>query len=213
MTPTSRLARHLEHYEAVQAYMDEPLFEALSSLIHKVYISSEDYQIRTVVLAATEIECGVSYLCSCMATLVAMELGPTVLVDGQLLERIARIGVVPRRSHCKQINNGPLWVFSSMEARQMVYNEKGHAIPLGVVIEALEREFKYIVIDAPALSVASIADMLSPYIDGCILVAIPNRTELQDLSEARKRLTAGGGQILGAICNSRYSVADTGEIQ
>lgn len=204
---------HEGHRAGFAAYMDEPLFDALSSLIRQVYSTSGENQVRSVILTATDKCSGVSYLSSCMATLIAEEFGATILVDGPLIERLAQKGRIPRRSDCKQINNSHLWVLSATEASGMACSEKSRSIPVGAVIEALIREFEYIVIDAPALSVADTAESLSPYVDGSILVAMPNRTEIQDLAEARTRLTARGGHILGAIYNTSSGQSGAGGIE
>ena len=191
--------------------MEESLYDALSSLVRQVYTNTEAGQVRTVLVTATDPSDGVSYLSTCMSTLIAENLGHTVIVEGQLIERLAQKGLLPRRSDCTQISNGRLWVLGTEEVSRIPLSVEPRPIPIGAVIEALSREFDYVVVDTPALSESQAAEVIAPYVDGAILVATHNTTELQDLAEARVKLTARGGNVLGAIYNtssetSRYGV-------
>jgi Mrp family chromosome partitioning ATPase len=145
-----------------------------------------------------------------MSTLVAQDLGPTVLVDGQVIERLAQKGQLPRRSNCAQISNSRLWVLGAAEANRILPSKESQPLLLSSVIEALVSEFNYVIVDAPALSASSTAESLSPYVDGTILVAIPNSTEIQDLTAARIKLTSRGGHVLGAIYNTSSGASGPG---
>jgi Mrp family chromosome partitioning ATPase len=210
LTYTSQRNGHEDHRAGVAAFMDESLYDALSSLIRQVFSPSEDGQLRTVILTATGRRSGVSYLASCMATLVAEELGTTILVDGQTIGRMAQKGQLPRRSDCAQISNSGLWVLGATEAGQMAFSDRGRSLLLGSIIEALVREFEYVIIDAPALAASPAAESLSPYVDGTILVVIPNSTEIQDLAAARVKLTSRGGHVIGAIYNTSSGKSSAG---
>ena len=213
MTYTSQKNGYEDQRNGLAAFMDEPLYKALSSLIRQIYTDVDGRRVRTAVLTSTDSKSGVSYLSSCMSTLVAEELGTTVLADGQIIERLALKGQLPRRSDCTQVNNSQLWVLGATEANRLPCNEKGWSLPLGSIIEALVRDFDYVVVDAPALSASPTAEALSPYVDGAILVAVHNDTAVRDLAAARIKLTSRGGQVLGAIYSTAPGKSGPGETQ
>lgn len=193
-----------ERRGGIAAFMNAPLYDALSTLIRQLYSRSTMPAARTLILTSPHSRSGVSYLSSCTATLVAEEFGSTILVDGRVIEEFAKAGRLPTRADCSSIKNTRLWVLGSSESARTVSNELSHPLLLGAVVEALVREFDFVIIDAPAMSQSAVAESLSPYVDGSILVVVPNITEIRDIVDARVKLTARGGHVFGAIYNSSH---------
>lgn len=199
-----------EQRAGVAAYMPPALYGALSTLAQRVYASGEDRPVRTVMVTATQPRSGVSYISSCLSTLVAEVYGTSVLVHGQVIADLARKGLAPMRADCTPIRHSRLWVLGTAEGAKMAACTREKKVDVRSVLDALLRDFVYVVVDAPALSVSKAAEVLSPEVDGIILVVVPHETDIEDISAARVKLTSHGGHVLGAIYNTSLNSFESG---
>jgi capsular exopolysaccharide synthesis family protein len=69
------------------------------------------------------------------------------------------------------------------------------------VLEALQEQYDYILIDSPPVMLASDTMLLSTMVDGVVLVANAQRTPRQVVRDARTRLTCARARILGVVLN------------
>ena len=65
----------------------------------------------------------------------------------------------------------------------------------------LEREFEFVVWDAPPFNIYPDAGFLAPFVDGTVIVAECDRTKSEDLLELRQRLDRLNLPILGVVLN------------
>lgn len=73
--------------------------------------------------------------------------------------------------------------------------------PMVELVESASEAYDYVVIDSPpTLSVAD-ANLLSPLVDGVILVVDASKTRSAALARSVKSLEAGGARILGTVLN------------
>jgi hypothetical protein len=193
---------HEARNSGIAAFMDPSLYHSLSGLIQQLYPRPMVPAVRSLVLTAPHSSSGVSYLSSCTATLLAEEFGSTILVDGQTIEAFAKAGKAPTRVDCSSVRNSQLWVLGSSDLPRSVRSEHNAPWSLSSVVEALLKEFKFVIIDAPAISESTIAESLAPHVDGSILVVVPNVTEVRQITIAKMKLTTRGGRLFGAIYNS-----------
>jgi Mrp family chromosome partitioning ATPase len=188
------------------------IYESFSTLIQRLYVSANGSPVRTVVVTAVHPESGVSYVSSCLSTLLAEKFGTTLLVDGHAVANLARRRVVPMRSDCSSVRRSRLSVLGKAKAAEIVDHTGKKEESFQFVIESLLHEFEYVIVDAPALSVSRVAQALSPHVDGVLLVVVPNQTDIGDICSARQKLVSTGGHLLGAIYNTTldHSGATTG---
>lgn len=186
---------------ALSASMPPALLESLTTLIQRVFLSINGAAVRTVVVTSAQPGSGVSYISSCLATLLA-GFGSTLLLDGHALFSLAHRRVVPALTDCTSIKQSQLSVFGKAEAEEIAHNTKTKGENVLSEIDALFLEFDYVIVDAPALSVSKAAPTVSIHADGVLLVVVPNETEIADVCAARKKLEAVGSRLLGAIYNT-----------
>lgn len=85
-------------------------------------------------------------------------------------------------------------------------NGRGLQSRLGIYLKKLRREYRYILIDCPSLREAEHAVVLSPLVDGVVLIVEGNRTQRDQLSYSERTIESAGGQILGHVLNKRTYV-------
>jgi len=70
-----------------------------------------------------------------------------------------------------------------------------------LAIQLLSRHFEFLVIDTPPIISVTDAVVLSPHVDGVILVIEGGKTPKEAVLKARNRLASAGAKILGALMN------------
>lgn len=74
---------------------------------------------------------------------------------------------------------------------------------IGEILSQLRKQFDYILIDSPPLSVSEDALALCSSVDGVILVVEAGKTRSQVVSYTKDRIIQNGGNILGGIFNKQ----------
>jgi hypothetical protein len=187
---------------SIAAFMDASLYHSLSGLIQQLYPRPTVVGVRSIVVTSPHGSSGVSYLASCLATLIGEEFGAAVLVDGEALEAFAKAGKLPTRNEFSPVRHTRLWIFGSNTFASGERSASVDSVSFEDVVKALLKEFEFVIIDAPAIADSGIAESLAPHVDGSILVVIPHVTEVWEISKAKKKLTAGGARLFGAIYNN-----------
>src|SRR5262249_35253480 len=72
---------------------------------------------------------------------------------------------------------------------------------LASYFDQLRHEYRYVLIDCPSLKDSQDAVMLSPLVDGIVLVVEANRTQTDQLLYAERIIEAAQGRLLGHILN------------
>ncbi|HEX4067084.1 MAG TPA: polysaccharide biosynthesis tyrosine autokinase [Acidobacteriaceae bacterium] len=76
-----------------------------------------------------------------------------------------------------------------------------HSNRLRETLDSLQREYDFVLVDAPPLLGIADARILSRCTDGVILICRAERTSIDELEEARRLLTEDGTNLLGTILN------------
>ncbi len=74
---------------------------------------------------------------------------------------------------------------------------------IGPLLEGLKDEFELILIDSPAAISCSDCLLLSPKVDGVVLVVQAGKTRWQTVNQVKERILAQNGKILGVVLNKR----------
>ena len=70
-----------------------------------------------------------------------------------------------------------------------------------LLLDELEERFEFVIVDTPALAVASDALPLAPAVSGLVIVSAVGRSTRQGAEELRKQLMLVGGHQLGVVAN------------
>ncbi|CAN5674400.1 hypothetical protein BH10ACI4_BH10ACI4_11320 [soil metagenome] len=212
MTSTMQMNHPIEREIRASTFLDPRVYDELSALLDKVYCEDLSAPIRSLMLTSPQPRSGVSYLASCISTMLAERHGPTLLVDALAIVGLARKGRIPTRFMCTQINHGHLWVLGSAPVAEMSADSLVAPLSVREIIEKLELLFDYVMVDAPAMSISNAAEFLSTAVNGSMLVVTPNVTEVREVAQARSKLTKQGGRLVGAIYNRIDGNSGTGEM-
>ncbi len=69
------------------------------------------------------------------------------------------------------------------------------------LLEALSREFDYVLVDAPPIGLVIDAAEIAKYCDGSVFVVEYNKTRRRDVLDAKKQMEQSGCSVLGCILN------------
>jgi hypothetical protein len=209
---TMQMNHQIEREAGTATFLDPNVYDELSALLDKVCSEDVSAPVCSLMLTSPQPRSGVSYLASCMAMMLAERHGPTLLVDALAIVGLARKGRLPTRFMCVQINHGHLWVLGSASVAEMSTSTLAAPLSVREIVEKLELLFDYVMVDAPAMSISNAAEFISTAVNGSMLVVMPNVTEVREVSIARRKLTAQGGRLLGAIYNRVDGNSETGEL-
>ena len=73
------------------------------------------------------------------------------------------------------------------------------------ILEELRAEFDYIIVDLPPVNIVSDAMVISPLLDGMIVIVREGYSERRELSNCIKQLELSGAKILGFVMNQSNS--------
>jgi Mrp family chromosome partitioning ATPase len=72
-----------------------------------------------------------------------------------------------------------------------------------VLLDALRKDFGYVLIDCAAMSEASEAVSFAIHTDGTLLVIAAGQTRLSQVEQAQKLIETASGRLLGCVLNKR----------
>jgi capsular exopolysaccharide synthesis family protein len=75
---------------------------------------------------------------------------------------------------------------------------------IGKVIKNAEKIFDFIIIDAPSVIEFSSTEVISQYVDGCILVVGSGYVEIEEVKKVKEMLLKVNANILGAVLNKDF---------
>lgn len=175
----------------------------LSRLIAEVFERSEDDSKAGIMLTSPDREAGVSFICSNMAAELALQGMNVLLADARALLSVRFLSPMNVANLCRRVGPLQLWVLGAEEVADA---EKKFTPETSGSIESLlcslEREFPFLLIDAPALSAGNDASLLATQVYGTVLVVRNGRTDKSELQKAQKSLSAFGGRIIGSVFNA-----------
>jgi succinoglycan biosynthesis transport protein ExoP len=224
--PIEPLPAEPRHAEARQPVDAKPLSlemeagqrDELLKLVQRVFFAPGENGSRLVVVSGTESGNGCSWICARMAEILASQVSGTVcVVDANLrspgLHR--EFGVKnhygladalqvsdPVRGFVTQLSRSNLWLLSCGAEK------KGSQTLLGSermreLLPELQREFDYVLIDAPPLRAGDDTIMLGRNAEGVVLVLRANASRRETARKAVHDLETAHVRVLGAVLNHR----------
>jgi capsular exopolysaccharide synthesis family protein len=208
---------------AVEVRPSQPEMEAdqkneLNKVVQGVFLTPGGEAPRAVVVASTEPGNGSSWVCARIAEILASHVaGPVCVVDANLrsprlheefrvqnhhgLSNALRESASVRGFVC-QVGRPNLWLLSCgsdpAEWSSLVGSER-----MSMRIAELRREFRYVLIDGPALSAANDSIGLGRSAEGVILVLKANTSRREVARKAVQELQGAKVRVLGAVLNHR----------
>lgn len=191
--------------------------DELLKLVQRVFFSPGGSGSRLVVVSGTESGNGCSWICARMAEILASQVSGTVcVVDANLrspgLHR--EFGVKnhygladalevskPVRGFVTQLSRSNLWLLScgaDKGTQTLVGSERMRAL-----LPELQREFDYVLIDAPPLRAGDDTIMLGRNAEGVVLVLRANASRRETARKAVHDLETANVRVLGAVLNHR----------
>jgi Mrp family chromosome partitioning ATPase len=119
--------------------------------------------------------------------------------ESGMAEAVMRSGMI--RDFAQNISNGNLWVVPAgrVQGQDVLVNSNG----VFGRIEELRKEFDYVLVDSPALSVCSDAAVLGRACEGLVLVLKANVSRRDAAHQALRDLATADVRVLGTVLNQR----------
>lgn len=187
-------------------------------LVQRIFLAQTDNALRAVVFAGIDRGNGCSRICVEAARLLAANTSGSVclvdanlrspalprffsLLDGSgLVNSLAEEGVI--RRFATQLNPANLWLLPA-GARGADSLSSLNSDRLKERLQELRKEFDYVLIDAPALSVYADALALGQIADGIVVVLQADSTRRGSALKSLQTLREARIEVLGAVLNRR----------
>ncbi len=198
--------------------MEDGQRDEIFKLVQRVFFAPGHDGSRLVVVSATEAGNGGSWICARMGEVLASQTSGTVcLVDANLrspglhaqFEVPNHYGLSdclqtyePVRGFVTQLSRSNLWLMSCGSETQ-----KSHALlgseRMRSLLPELQREFDYVLVDAPPMRPGDDTIALSRYAEGVVLVLRANSSRRETAKQAVHDLAVANVRLLGAVLNHR----------
>jgi protein-tyrosine kinase len=192
--------------------------EETLKLVQRVFLMQSERQPRVVIFASVDPRGGCSRTCACVARNLAEHIsGSVCIVEANLrspalpgyfgvsnhfglTDALLQDGAV--RDFMKPAGRDNLWLLSSgslaADSQSLLKGDR-----LKQRIEELRKEFDYVLIDAPPLSLYADAASVGQLTDGLVLVLEANMTRRETARRVIEAWSATKVPILGAVLNNR----------
>jgi Mrp family chromosome partitioning ATPase len=174
-------------------------FSCFSGLIAHVFDPARRYKRSAVMFTSHHRKAGVSFICSNVASELALGGDKVLLADAHALLNLRLATPRSVAASCKRV--GPnLWVLGMEELAGHMEGVGG--VALTAQIRELEKAFAFVVIDAPALSTEMDAKLMASAVYGTVLVARAKQTTAEEVGRDCQALKSFGGRVLGSVFNA-----------
>lgn len=200
-----------------QLAMGEGQRDEIGKLVQRIFLQGQPGAIRCVLFAGTEPENGCSWTCARAAEILASHVtSPVCVVDANLRSPglHKQFGVENHHGLSDSLlANDPIGTFISpiranLSMLSCGADPSGGRTLLGsdrmrTRIAELTREFEYVLIDAPAVSLGNEALALARAADGVVLILKANSSRRESVRETVQQLEHAKVRVLGAVLNQR----------
>ncbi len=204
--------------QPLQLQMEAGQRDEVFKLVQRVFLTPGAEKGRLVVVAGTESGNGCSWICARMAEVLASQVsGSVCVVDANLrspglhrefavpnhygLTDALQVGD-PIRRFVTSLSRPNLWLLScgaEVDGMQtMLGSDRMRAI-----LPELQREFDYVLIDAPPVEASDDSVMLGRFADGIVLVLRAHASRRETARKAVRDLEHASVRVLGAVLNRR----------
>ena len=204
--------------QPLQLKMDAAQRDEMFKLVQRVFMAQGAARSRTVVISGMESGNGCSWICARMAEVLASQVsGSVCVVDANLRSpglhneygvpnhfglTDALQGNDSIRRYVTSLSRPNLWLMSSgseVEGMEtMLGSERMRAM-----LPELQREFDYVLVDAPAVELGDDCLVLGRHADGVVLVLRAHQTRRERARKALADLENANVRVLGAVLNRR----------
>lgn len=205
-------------YQPLQLKMEGTQRDEMFKLVQRVFLTPGAGRGRMVVVSGVESGNGCSWICARMAEVLASQVSGTVcVVDANLrapgLHREFNVpnhyGLTdalqvtqPIRRFVTSLTRPNLWLLScgaEVEGMQtMLSSDRMRAL-----LPELQREFDYVLIDAPPMESGDDAIVLGRNAEGIVLVLRAHSSRREKARNAVRNLETSNVRVLGAVLNQR----------
>lgn len=196
----------------------KPGLEEINSFVQQVFLIAGGAVPRSVVFTSTEPGSGCSWVTAHTAEVLAGRIaGSICVVDANLRDPglHAQFGIENATGLAEALQHpDPVRTFVRASALPNLFvitagKAAGESQPLvasdrmRMRVHELRSEFDFVLIDAPAMSVANDATSLGSIAEGVVLVLKANASRKETARQAVQDLQAGKAKVLGAVLNQR----------
>ncbi|WP_053984388.1 polysaccharide biosynthesis tyrosine autokinase [Niameybacter massiliensis] len=189
--------------------------EAYRLLRTNLNFLSIDQNITSIVVTSAKQGDGKSLTTAMLATVMALAGKKTILVDCDL--RKPSISNLFKFANERGFTDVLLNIKEVQDVVHQTSIDNLYVLPAGTVpinpseilcsqkakelIEGLKVEYDYMIIDSPPVGLMADGQVLSQYVDGCVLVASYRRTKIQEVEKAKAAIEYVDGKVLGVVLN------------
>jgi capsular exopolysaccharide synthesis family protein len=193
----------------------DPAVEAYKMLRTNIQFSSLRRDIKTILVTSGIMGEGKSSTAANLAVVMAQNGKKTILIDCD--QRKPSIHRVFKLSNTKGLSDLLIDKYEFKDVIQNVFIDNLHVITSGKLspnpselissknmqnfINMLKGEYEYIILDTPPVTVVTDAQILSRYVDGCVLVVSSEEGTKRVAVRSRELLSMVNARILGVVLN------------
>lgn len=191
------------------------MVESYRTLRTNIEFSGIDNKVKSVVVTSARAGDGKSTSSAMLAAYMALAGKKTIFVDCDLRNAKTKnlfniensvgftnvlLGNIPLNEAVQESKIDNLYILPSglkpPNAAEILCSEKTKEL-----IDMLKREFEYVIIDTPPVGFISDAQILSQYVDGCLLIVVSGKSKIHEVIRSKKLIEQVQGRILGAVLN------------
>jgi capsular exopolysaccharide synthesis family protein len=192
-----------------------PVSEAYRTLRTNIQFSSVDNEVQTIMITSSGPGEGKSTTSSNLAAVMAESGAETIIIDcDQRKPTLHKKFLVSNKKGLSDVLAGKAEfkdavVSTGIDNLDLLTSGTKPPNPSGLLasrrmktfIEELKEKYRYIIVDTPPVIAVTDAQIVSTYVDGCILVVASSQADRDAALKAKKLLEKVNANILGTVLN------------